>query len=431
MFGVTPEPWDAPEHATPLARNLATSPVALREVPDAHPLRDDWVVLRPRLTGICGSDAKQVLGDFEGDADSALSGMATFPQILGHEVVADVAELGPGVDRPGRAGGSGRVGRANGADGSAGVAVGMRVVVNPWLGCTPRGVTERCPACAAGDLSLCEHFDAGGIATGIHLGTSRDAGGGYAETMAAHPSMLHPVPGDIPDEVAVFADPFAVALHSVTRHPPTTPDDRVLVWGAGALGLCTVAILRALHPRTRIAVVARFDAQADLAAALGADHVVRMGSQAELLEELAGWSGGRLRETMDGLDGLPLCLPGGIAVAYDTIGKPGTLEIEARVLAARGTIVVTGVHVPGRWEWSPHYFKEIGIVGSNAFGVEQVDGVRAHAIDHYLNLVATGRIDLSAMLTHTFALSDWRDAFLALADQATSGAIKVAIDPRR
>lgn len=407
MFGVAPEAWTPPPDATELARNLATSPVALRDVPDARPLRDDWVVLRPRLTGICGSDAKQVLGDFEGDTDSALSGMATFPQILGHEIVADVVELGPAAH---------------------GVEEGARVVVDPWLGCVPRGVAPPCPVCAAGDLSLCEHFDAGGIATGIHLGTSRDASGGYAESFAAHPSMLYPVPDELPDEIAVCADPFAVALHGVTRHPPST-DDRVLVWGAGALGLCTIAIVRALFPHVRIATVARFDAQADLAADLGADHVVRLGDSASLLADLAAWSGGRLRLTMDGLDGLPLCLPGGIAVAYDTIGKPGTFEIETRVLAARGTIVVTGVHVPGRWEWSPHYFKEITIVGSNAFGVEEVEGVRAHGIAHYLALAGRGRVDLRGLVSHVFALDDWREAFLALADQRTSGAVKVALAP--
>jgi threonine dehydrogenase-like Zn-dependent dehydrogenase len=134
---------------------------------------------------------------------------------------------------------------------------------------------------------------------------------------------------------------------------------------------------------------------------------------------------------MEGLDGIPMCHPGGIDVAYDTIAKPETFEVEVRVLRARGTLVKSGVHAPGRWEWSPLYFKEISWVGSNAFGVEEVEGVRRHGIDHYLDLAAQGRVDLTGMLTHTFGLSEWRDAFYAIADQEHTGAIKVAIDPSR
>jgi threonine dehydrogenase-like Zn-dependent dehydrogenase len=70
------------------------------------------------------------------------------------------------------------------------------------------------------------------------------------------------------------------------------------------------------------------------------------------------------------------------------------------------------------------------MVGSNAFGVEEIEGVRRHGIEHYLDLAAGGRVDLGSMLTHTFALAEWRDAFGALATQDTSGAIKVAFDFR-
>jgi threonine dehydrogenase-like Zn-dependent dehydrogenase len=101
-----------------------------------------------------------------------------------------------------------------------------------------------------------------------------------------------------------------------------------------------------------------------------------------------------------------------------------------RVLRTRGTLVQSGVHGAERWEASPLYFKEIALVGSNAFGIEEVDGVRKHGIQHYLDLASSGRVDLGPMLTHTFPLEDWRDAFGVLATQADSGAIKVAFDQR-
>jgi threonine dehydrogenase-like Zn-dependent dehydrogenase len=125
-----------------------------------------------------------------------------------------------------------------------------------------------------------------------------------------------------------------------------------------------------------------------------------------------------------------MAYPGAVDVVYDTIGKPETFEVGVRVLAARGTLVKAGVHAPDRWEWSPLYFKEINLVGSNAFGVEEVAGQRKDAIAHYFDLAADDRIDLAPMLTHTFALDQWRDAFLAIADQGESGAVKVAIDQR-
>lgn len=122
--------------------------------------------------------------------------------------------------------------------------------------------------------------------------------------------------------------------------------------------------------------------------------------------------------------------PGRIDVVYDTIGGHDTIEVGIRVLASRGAVVQLGVNSPKRLEWTPLYFKELRWVGSNAFGVEEVDGVRKHAIAHYLDLVADGRVDLDGLLTHTFRLDDWRHAFTTLVEQGETDAIKVAFDFR-
>ena len=334
-----------------------------------------------------------------------MAAFCSFPQVMGHEVVADVVQLGPKA---------------------RGLEVGQRVVLNPWLSCGPRGIEPPCPACQNGDYSLCWSFCDGDIKPGIHTGVSADVTGGYAELMPAHDSMLFPVPDSVPDELAVFADPFSVSLHAITRHPPPR-SGRVLVYGAGSLGLCALAILRALYPDVAVAVVARFEAQAELARRFGASIVLAHEPRLAVIEELVAWGGGRLWQP---LQGLPMAYPGAVDVVYDTVGKPETFEVGVRVLAARGTLVKAGVHAPGRWEWSPLYFKEINWVGSNAFGVEEVDGHRQHAIAHYLDLVVDGQIDLRPMLTHTFPLEHWRDAFLAIANQGDSGAVKVAFDQR-
>jgi threonine dehydrogenase-like Zn-dependent dehydrogenase len=344
--------------------------------------------------------------DFGDDfGDGALNGYFTFPTVFGHEVVADVVEVGPAVTT---------------------VQVGQRVVLNPWLSCGPRGIDPPCPSCQAGDFSMCWHFTQGPIAAGIHTGTSKDAPGGFADYLPAHESMLIPVPEGVRDEVAVLGDPFAVSLHSVTRHPPP-PGGKVLVYGGGALGSTAVGIIKALYPDVEVMVVARWPAQAALARKLGAT-VVDPFPVEQLLEEAAAWSGGVLQK-FEGTT-LPMAHPGGFDVVYDTVGTAQTAEIGVRLLKARGTMVKSGVHAPERWEWSPLYFKEISWVGSNAFGIEEVDGVRMHGIAHYLRLAADGRIDMTGMLTHTFRLEQWREAFTVLANQQESGAIKVGFDFR-
>ncbi|OOK67365.1 alcohol dehydrogenase GroES-like domain protein [Mycobacterium kansasii] len=124
VYGVPPEPFEVPGDANALTRNLSQSPTGLRQLPEPRLLRPDWVITRPRLTGICGSDSKQILMDFgEHDADNAMAAFCSFPQVMGHEVVADVVELGPQA---------------------RGLAVGQRVVLNPWLSCGPRGIEPPC-----------------------------------------------------------------------------------------------------------------------------------------------------------------------------------------------------------------------------------------------------------------------------------------------
>jgi threonine dehydrogenase-like Zn-dependent dehydrogenase len=405
LWGVRPDEWEPPDRSNPLLDGLAKVPMRLVEQDQPRPLRNDWVVAKTRLTGICGSEAKQVFGEFTDEyRDSALATHFSFPMVMGHEVVAEVTEMGPAA---------------------TGLEVGQRVILNPWLSCLPRGIDPPCPSCQAGDLSMCWHFTEGPLSAGIHIGTCKDVPGGFADYLPAHDSMFFPVPDDIPDEVAVLADPFSVSLHSVTRHPPPA-GGRAMVYGAGALGITATAALRALYPDVDVLVVARHPAQADLARSLGAE-VVHWEPAEAVVEHGAAWSGGVLQATPHGL---PMAHPGGIDVVYDTVGTTETSEVAVRLLRTRGTLVKSGVNPPARWEWSPLYFKEISWVGSNAFGTEEVEGVRRHAMEHFLQLVGEGRIDLSGMLTHTYRLPEWRDAFTALATQTESNAIKVAFDFR-
>jgi threonine dehydrogenase-like Zn-dependent dehydrogenase len=65
------------------------------------------------------------------------------------------------------------------------------------------------------------------------------------------------------------------------------------------------------------------------------------------------------------------------------------------------------------------------VVGSNAFGVETFRGARKHAMEHYLDLCASGEVDLGFLVTHRYPLDDWRRAFGTALDKQ-SGCVKVA-----
>jgi hypothetical protein len=64
LWGVPSDGWDSPDPSNPLLEGLAQVPMRLVERDEPRPVRDDWAVARTRMTGICGSEAKQVFGEF-------------------------------------------------------------------------------------------------------------------------------------------------------------------------------------------------------------------------------------------------------------------------------------------------------------------------------------------------------------------------------
>ncbi|HZP57480.1 MAG TPA: alcohol dehydrogenase catalytic domain-containing protein [Dehalococcoidia bacterium] len=366
----------------------------LEDVPEPELPGDDWALVRTRLAGICGSDAKQAF--LRGDRDNPLTALISFPQVLGHEAVGTVERVGPRV-------------RA--------VEPGQRIALNPWLSCGPRGLSP-CPACTAGDHQLCANFTRGRLPPGIHTGNCSAVGGAFAPMFVAHESQCIPVPEGVSDEQAVLADPFSVQLHAVLRHPPP-PGRPALVYGCGTLGLLTIAMLRALHPGTPVWAVARHAHQASAARNWGADVLPAAGEA--LVREIAGRASASVLRAWKGLP----WLMDGAGVVYDTVGSPRSIEIALRVAAVRAHVVITGVEAPRRFEWTPHYFKELVLAGSNAFAVEAFEGRRRHAMEIYFDLAGRG-LDVSPLLTHRFALAGWREALLAMRDKRGSGAIKVA-----
>jgi threonine dehydrogenase-like Zn-dependent dehydrogenase len=376
----------------------AVAPVRLESVPEPELPADDWVRVRTRLAGICGSDATQVA--LHGAFDNPLRGLLSFPHVLGHEVTGSIESVGTAVRER---------------------RVGERVAVNPWLSCVPRGIDPPCPACRRGDIPLCRNFDRGIIPPSLHLGNNTAVPGAFAPLFICHESQCFPVPDEVSDEAAVLADPFSVCLHAVLRNPPSD-DAPALVYGLGTLGILTVAILRQLYPEVEVYAVGRHPHQAKLATELGASRVL-VGHPADLVQGVAEATGAKVLRPPSGL---PWLLDGA-GIVYDIVGSASSLETAIRLVQSRGRVVVAGVGTPRRFEWTPIYFKEVSIIGSNAFGFEPYRGEHRHAIDIYLEMAREG-LSLGHLVTHRFPLSAWRDAFTTLGDKRSSGAVKVVFD---
>jgi threonine dehydrogenase-like Zn-dependent dehydrogenase len=382
---------------SPGAFTAPFAPIRLDDTPTPKLPRPDWVRVRTRITGICGSDLKQVA--LNGSWDNPLTALISFPHVLGHEAVGVIEEVGPEVKMR---------------------KIGERVLLDPWLPCKARGIDPPCDPCKAGDHTMCRNFDSGCLPAGIHLGNNAAVPGVFAECFVAHESQCYPVPASVSDEAAVLGDPFCVSLHSILRAPPPG-DEPVLVWGLGALGLMAVAILAKLYPSVPVYAIGRHPHQVELAKRFGAREVI-VGKGAEIIERIAQLTGAKVLRPWSGL---PWLLDG-VSVVYDTVGSPETVETAIRVTRTHGTIVISGVEAPKRFEWTPIYFKEVNVTGSNAFAMESFRGRRAHAMEIFLGLLEQG-LDITPIITHRFKLTEWREAFRTLFDRRASGAVKVIL----
>ncbi|QCT20482.1 zinc-binding dehydrogenase [Jejubacter calystegiae] len=203
-----------------------------KEQPD-EPLQPDEVRIVTRFLGICGSDLHVLKGHHP---------VGKPPIVPGHEIAAVVSETGADVTH---------------------LRPGDNVVVDPIMPCLD------CPACRSGRFNLCFPPRVAGFRIP-----------GFARSSMVVPARnLHKAPPELPMKVLAFAEPVACAHHCVTRLPESQRD-RVLVIGAGTIGLSIIQALRIVGAR-EIAVVEPDERKRALALKLGAQRVVAPGKLAE------------------------------------------------------------------------------------------------------------------------------------------------------
>ena len=366
--------------------------IALRRQTLPPPPEGDWLRLRTRLCGICGSDVSLV----RGHSSPALSPFHSFPAVLGHEVLADV--VGPDGDP----------------------LAGRRVVLNPVVSCAVRGV-EPCPACASGQSQQCRRrADQDGLGPGTLVGYHQKLPGGFGDELWAHRSQLHAVPDGVPDERAVLAEPYAIALHGVLRHLPGDAD-KVLVLGGGPIGLLTVAAL-SRHSRAEVHLVARHPHQRKLGLELGAHRAygthgatvaVQSAVEAQLLRPLMG-----APVFSDGFD-----------VVYDCIGTEASLRDSLRVTRHGGTLVLLGAAGDIDVDWSFIWSNELNLIGCFGYGLE---GDGRHTFDWVLDdFAAPQGVTFERIVTDTYRLGDYRRALRRQLVAGPNRPLKAVFDFRR
>lgn len=366
----------------------AVGPLKLRDVKPLAAPGPDWVTIRPRLAGICGSD----LATIDGKASRYFEPIVSFPFIPGHEVVADRA----------------------GTDGSD------RVVLEPVLGCAARAIEPPCAACARGDLGNCERITFGALEAGLQSGYCCETGGGWSTAMVAHPSQLHAVPEGWSDDAAVMVEPTACGVHGALAAGAGS-DDVVAVIGAGTLGLTVVAALGRYTPPAHVLVAAKHPHQKDLARELGADAVCNPGELARAVRRATG--------SLAVGDGTIDRLTGGADLVVDCVGTQTSLTQALAVVRPKGRIVVVGMPGEVGLDLTGLWHREITLVGAYAYGTETLpDGTRARTFDLAFETVEA--FDLGRLVSARYPLDRFRDAIGHAAEAGRRGAVKVVFDLR-
>ena len=360
------------------------APLRLVTIAEPRVERPGWARLRTRLSGICGSD----LGALSGRTSLYFSALVSMPFVPGHEVVAELLEDCEDLPR------------------------GTRVVVDPVLGCAARGV-EPCPSCATGATNRCERITVGHLSPGLQTGFCHDTGGGWGQQLTAHRSQLHPVPEGFSDEQAILVEPVACAVHTALR-AGVRSGDRVLVSGAGSVGLFATLALRELTDAGEIVVVAKHPHQRGLARELGATEVVAPG---EVLRRVRRATGAfQLEPELSS----PYLL-GGVDVAIDAVGSKQSLETALHATRAGGRVLLSGMPAPA--DLSAAWFRELDVVGTYASA--HGDG----AFETAVGLVAGDAVQQLAKGVAAYPLHRWREALDHAHSAGRLGTVKVAFSP--
>ncbi len=324
--------------------------MALDEVP--RPVaRGDQVLVRVRYSACCATDFDLI--------DGTMPDQAKYPIILGHEWSGQVVEAPPEYS----------------------ALVGKYVVADNLVTC------GTCSACVAGRPNLCRKMD--------ELGFSLN--GSHAEYLVTLARNVRVLPPGLSPKTAALAEPVGVALYG-TRRARVALGDRVVVLGAGPIGLFTMQICRAAGAAEVWQADLRLE-RLDLARRLGATGILDL-TKASLAEAL-----GNARVEPD--------------VVMECSGNPKAFAQAIKAVRPGGRVGVLGYYGDNLAEIRPSdiMMRDLEILGAVC---------PTGSWDAAVALIADGRVNTEALITHTFPLERFAEAY-DIARHGTDGAVKVIL----
>lgn len=325
---------------------VAKGQIEVREV--AVPKLDtDQVLVQMAAVGVCGSDVHYFqhgrIGEF----------VLESPMILGHEAAGTIVAVGAGVS-PDR--------------------VGQRVAVEPQRAC------RVCEQCRHGRYNLCPD---------IEFYATPPIDGAFAEYQAIQADYAFPIPDTMSFEAAALCEPLSVAIWS-NQKAATGPGSRVLIAGAGPVGILIAQVARAFGAR-EVIVSDVAPQRREAAVRFGATRVIDPAA-----EDIA-----RLDLDMDAF--------------IDASGAAAAVQAGIMAVRPAGRVVLVGMgadEVP--LPVSRIQNRELLITGVFRY---------AHTWPLAIHLATTGQVDLDAMVTSRFGLAEVEAALAAAVEPQTLKAV--------
>lgn len=324
--------------------------LARREIPDPRPAPQEAVV-RVRAVGICGSDVEAYTGKHP---------LPNYPRLPGHEFSGEVAAVGAEWEGP---------------------SVGARVAVDPALSC------GECYACRRGRHNCCSSVSIAGV----------HRPGALTEYVVCRPQQLFPIPDDMTFETAAMVETLSIGAQAV-RRGEVGSGDRVVILGAGPIGLCCLMMARLAG--AKVLASEPLEWRRALAANLGAETTLNP-AERDVTTAVGEFTGGA-----------------GANVVIDATGEAEGAESAFALVGSAGRVVIlTLVDEPIRVRPWQLVRQELSVVGSRLTLAD---------FGELVELAASGRAPVSALVTHRYGFDEAPDAFRAAAERG-QGMVKAVV----